>query len=127
MKYLTLIALAILFAGCHLHDDNCYTDQNGLVWCEDYANNVVYKTYHEPTEVTYVYDNDYTGGSNNIIIVEDSDECLWEPPFGHDPVDCDLYGYNSCCTWEASSYGLLETYCYNDYCGWELEEVYTYY
>jgi hypothetical protein len=128
MKYLTLIALTFLMVGCHFHDDECYRDQNGLLWCENYANEVVYHSYEPEDDVTYIYDNDYVGGTNNIIIVEDGPDCLWEPPYGHDPISCDVFGYDTtCCTWEASVYGIDETYCYSDWCGWELEEVYTYY
>ena len=122
MKYLTLIALAILFAGCHYGhtSSECHYDDYGNYHCYDHHDS------HETTTVVYTTDNG--GGSNNIIIVEEQPSwCNWDEPYYHDADYCTFDTGDTCCTWQASSYGVEETYCYSDWCGWELVSVYEYY
>ena len=117
MKHLFI--LPFLIVGCVQESDYCHTDNGGVSYhCHEY--------YEEPT-TTVVYTHVDSGGgyTNNIIVVEeDHPYCTWEDPYYHDPYDCDYYG---CCTWQASVYGVDETYCWNDWCGWELVSVYEYY
>ena len=124
MKYLTLIALAILFAGCHFGhtSSECHYDDYGNYHCHD---DYTHHDSHETTTIVTTSANN-GGGSNNIIIVEETySQCMWDSPYYHDPEYC-TYDYDStCCMW--LDIGSEETYCYYDYCGWELVSVYSYY
>jgi len=126
MRYLTLIALAILFAGCHFgHSSSaCHYDDYGSYHCyDDYDHH----DSHETTTIVTTSAN-YSGGSNNIIIVEEQASwCSWDEPYYHDAEYCTFDTGDTCCTWQASTYGIEETYCYSDWCGWELVSVYEYY
>ena len=123
-KLLALLALSFLFIGCHMHSEECYYDSYWDEW--------VCTSHHKPAPVsTVVYTSANNGGvyNNNIIVVEEVVEPSWcspEEPFFHDPEYCS-FDYETCCTWQASVYGVEETYCWNDMCGWELVEVYEYY
>ena len=123
MRYLTLIALAILFAGCHYGhtSSECHYDDYGNYHCHDDY------THHDSHETTTIVTTsaDYSGGSNNniIIIEEQPSYCDWDNPYYHDPEYC-TFDDTTCCMW--LGIGVEETYCYYEYCGWELEEVYMY-
>jgi len=117
MKYLFILPFLII--GCVHESDYCHSDNGGVSYhCHEY--------YEEPT-TTVVYTSVDNGGgyTNNITVIsEEHPYCTWEDPYYHDPYDCD---YGGCCTWQASVYGVDETYCWNDWCGWELVSVYEYY
>ena len=123
MKYITLLALAILTVGCVHSADECHF-HDGSQHCHDYP-----VAAHATTPVVITSGNG--GGYNNNIIVIEEEElwCSWEAPFYHEPDYCTFDG-ETCCTWQASLYGKWETYCYSDYCGWELvlveEDYYSY-
>jgi len=131
-QLLALLTLPILFAGCWVHhSDHCYHDSHGDYWCE--SDNLITYVYEAPTSTTTVIHTSQENGggyNNNIIVVEE--EPSWcgqfEAPYFHDPDYCTFDG-ETCCTWQASIYGVWETYCYTDWCGWELvlvEEDYSY-
>ena len=128
MKYLTLIALTILFAGCHLHGDPtavCHRNYYGDQHCHEGHTYDHHDHSHDTTTIVTTSANN-GGGDNNIIIVEETySQCMWDSPYYHDPEYC-TYDYDStCCMW--LDIGSEETYCYYDYCGWELVSVYSYY
>ena len=121
---LALLALTFLFAGCHLHSEECYWDSYYDEWvCYHHD------AHHYQPTTTVVYADSGGGYNNNIIVVEEVVEpsyCSPEEPFLHDPDYC-TFDYGTCCTWQAGVYGIEETYCWYDWCGWELVEVYEYY
>ena len=131
MKYLTLLILPILFAGCWSHhSDHCYYDSYGDYWCDSDSSYITHTPPQPTNTTTVIYTEENSGGpNNNIIVVEEQyGYCDWDTPYYHDADYCS-YGSEVCCTWSASLYGLYETYCYSDYCGWELvlvEEDYSY-
>ena len=113
MKKLLALAFGLALAGCHLHDEVCHYDTYGTYHCHDYDHD----------ETTYYPENG--GGDNNIIIVEETySQCMWEPPYYHDPEYC-TFDYETCCMW--LNIGSEEQWCYYDYYGWELVSVYEYY
>ena len=127
MRYLTLLALAFLMVGCWHHRDQCYYDQWGQYWCDGAFIYVHPEPAQTTTTVVTTSGNNGGGYNNNIIVVEQQpSHCSYDPPFYHDPDYCTFDG-DTCCTWQASVYGIEETWCYYDYCGWELVEVYEYY
>ena len=124
MKKITLLALAILTVGCHLHEPECHYNEYGDIHCHDHHDYTHHSHEDQPTTVVYATDNN-GGGSNNIIIVEEQESyCMWDSPYYHDPEYCTFDGL-TCCTW--LNIGEEEEWCYTDYCGWELYSVYTYY
>jgi len=103
------------FAGCHPHQTTCWQDAYGYYHCDDY----------------HAYPN--SGGSNNIIIVEDSTpdtvvvydnnygcaEYDAVPPYYEDPDICFYYdkAYTEC-NWYVG-YGCYETWLWDDlHCDW---------
>ena len=129
-QLLALLTLPILFAGCWVHhSDHCYHDSHGDYWCED--DNLITYVYEAPTSTTTVIHTSQENGggyNNNIIVVEEQDSyCSPEEPYYHDAEYCTFDLGDTCCTWQASIYGVEETYCWYDWCGWELVEVYEYY
>tara|TARA_R100001591_G_scaffold97077_1_gene102919 strand:+ start:54 stop:431 length:378 start_codon:yes stop_codon:yes gene_type:complete len=123
-RLLALLALTLLFIGCNAHHEECWYDNYWDEWV------CVTHPHHQPTTtVVYTSANNGGGYNNNIIVVEEVVEpsyCSPEEPFYHDPEYCS-FDYETCCTWQASVYGIEETYCWNEWCGWELVEVYEYY
>ena len=127
MKKIILLALPLFaLAGCEINSGVCHYDSNYVHHChgDDHAH-----SHHDTTTVVYTSANNGGGYNNNIIVVEEVVEpsyCSPEEPFYHDPEYCS-FDYETCCTWQASVYGIEETYCWNEWCGWELVEVYEYY
>jgi len=106
-RMLALASLTLAFVGCHVHQEVCHYNAQGVYHCHD---------SHEDT----TYYPESSGGYNNYIIVEEEE---WEYcddtiPYDFDPEYC-TYGSQSCCTWKGSEYGWEETWCFDD-CEWSM-------
>lgn len=124
MRYLALLILPILLSGCHFgySTSECHYDDWGNYHCHEHD------SHHDHQSTTVVVTETGGGYNNNIIVVEEQTSwCSWNEPYYHDAEYCTFDSGDTCCTWQASSYGLEETYCYSDWCGWELVSVYEYY
>jgi hypothetical protein len=124
MKKITLLALAILTTGCHLHDnDVCHYNEYGDIHCHDH-HDYTHHSHEEPTTtVVYATGNNGGGSNNNIIVIEETEYCLISSPHYYEPDYCSYDGLE-CCAWTVDN--TEEIWCFYEECGWELISIYTY-